>query len=264
MDSDRPNLVALPPIGKGSAMRRAIPLLALALFPVANTPIFAQLRTAASPEAVGFSSQRLAKIDALIQPVVDKGDIPGVVVLIVRDGQIVMHKAYGVRDAETKVPLRKDDIFRIASQSKAITSLAVMMLWEEGRFSLDDPIENYIPEFKNPRVLTKFNPADSSYEATPARRRPTIRNLLTHSSGLDYATIGSDDFKAIYAKAGIPSGIGNNTAVICDKMRVLGKQPLKHEPGERFTYSLGLDVLGCFVEIISGMPFDRFLRTRIL
>lgn len=243
-------------------MRRAFSLVAAALVPWA-TPALAQLKAAPTPEAVGFSSKRLARIDALIQPVVAKGDIPGVVVLIVRDGQIVMHKAYGVRDAGTRVPLQKDDIFRIASQSKAITSLAVMMLWEEGRFGLDDPIENYIPEFKNPRVLTKFNPTDSSYESAPARRRPTIRHLLTHSSGLDYAAIGSDDFKAVYAKAGIPSGIGNNSSTICDKVRVLGKLPLKHEPGERFTYSLGLDVLGCLVEIISGMPFDKFLRTRV-
>jgi CubicO group peptidase (beta-lactamase class C family) len=151
----------------------------------------------------------------------------------------------------------------MASQTKAIASLAVMMLWEEGRFGLDDPIERYIPEFANPRVLSRFNPADSSYESAPARRRPTIRQLLTHSAGLDYAAIGSDEFKAIYAKAGIPSGIGNNNATIGEKMRVLGKLPLKHEPGERFTYSLGIDVLGYFVEVISGMPFDRFLKTRI-
>ncbi len=223
----------------------------------------AQFRPVARPELAGFSSARLARIDSLIEPMVAKGQIPGAVVFIARDGQVVMYKAYGYRDSETRAPMRKDDIFRIASQSKAIASLAVMMLWEEGKFGLDDPIERYIPEFASPRVLSKFNPADSSYESTPARRRPTIRNLLTHTSGLDYAAIGSDEFKAIYAKAGIPSGIGNNTATICEKMRVLGKLPLKHEPGERFTYSLGLDVLGCFVEVISGMPFDKFLKTRI-
>lgn len=235
-------------------------LLAAALVP-GQAP--AQFRPAVKPELAGFSSARLARIDSLIEPMIANRQIPGAVVFIARDGQVVMHKAYGYRDSETRAPMRKDDIFRIASQSKAIASLAVMMLWEEGRFGLDDPVQRYIPEFANPTVLTKFNPADSSYESAPARRRPTIRNLLTHTSGLDYAAIGSDEFKAIYAKAGIPSGIGNNTATICEKMRVLGKLPLKHEPGERFTYSLGLDVLGCFVEVISGMPFDRFLKTRI-
>jgi CubicO group peptidase (beta-lactamase class C family) len=223
----------------------------------------AQFRPAANPEAAGFSSARLARIDSLITPLVTRGAIPGAVVFLARDGQVVLHKAYGYRNTATQAPLRKDDIFRMASQSKAITSLAVMMLWEEGRFGLDDPIERYIPEFANPRVLTKFNPADSSYEAAPARRRPTIRHLLTHSSGIDYAAIGSDEFKAIYAKAGVPSGIGTLNTTIGEKMKVLGKLPLRHEPGERFTYSLSIDVLGYLVEIISGMPFDRFLRTRI-
>lgn len=244
-------------------MSRATPVLALPLFLLVANSAAAQFRVAPTAEAAGFSAARLARIDSLIQPAVDKGQVPGAVVFLARDGQIVLYKAYGYRDTETRAPLRKDDIFRIASQSKAITSLAVMMLWEEGRFGLDEPVENYIPEFKNPRVLTKFNPADSSYEAAPARRRPTIRQLLTHSAGLDYAGIGSEEFKAVYAKAGIPSGIGNNSSTIGDKVRILGKLPLKQEPGERFTYSLGLDVLGYFVEVISGMPFDRFLKTRI-
>jgi len=223
----------------------------------------AQFRPAQSPEAAGFSASRLARIDSLIAPLIAKGALPGVVVFLARHGQIVKYQAYGYRDTETRAPLQRDDIFRIASQSKAITSLAVMMLWEEGRFGLDDPIERYIPEFANPKVLTKFNAADSSYEAAPARRRPTIRQLLTHTAGLDYAGIGSDEFKAVYAKAGVPSGIGNNTATIGEKVRVLAKLPLKSEPGERFTYSLGVDVLGYLVELLSGMPFDRFLKTRI-
>jgi CubicO group peptidase (beta-lactamase class C family) len=221
------------------------------------------LARAARPEDAGFSSARLARIESMIQPQVNKAQIPGAVVFIARNGRVVYHKAFGYRDLDTKAPLRPDDIFRIASQSKAITSLAVMMLWEEGRFSLDDPIERYIPEFAKPTVLTKFNAADTTWEAEPARRSITIRHLLTHSSGLDYAAIGSDEFKAIYAKHGVPSGIGNDRFTIGEKMRALAKLPLKHQPGDRFTYSLGLDVLGYFVEVISGMPFDRFLRTRI-
>ena len=221
------------------------------------------LPRAARPEDEGFSSSRLARIDSLIQPIVTGGQLPGAVVFLMRNGRVVLHKAYGYRDVATRAPLLGNDIFRIASQSKAITSLAVMMLWEEGRFGLDDPIERYIPEFAKPTVLTRFNPADSTWTAEPARRSITIRHLLTHTSGIDYAGIGSDDFKAIYAKAGIPSGIGNDRFTIGEKMRLLGKLPLKHQPGERFTYSLSLDVLGYFVEVVSGMPFDRFLRTRI-
>lgn len=215
------------------------------------------------PEDAGMSSERLQRIDQMVNEAIAKGEIPGAVVFIARGGKVVLHRAYGSRDAATKAPMRPDDIFRIASQSKAITSLAVMMLWEEGRFQLDDPVGRYLPEFSKPMVLKTFNPADSSWTAEPAKGPMTIRHLLTHTSGLDYAAIGSDQFKAIYAKAGVPSGIGNEGTTIGEKMRLLGSLPLRHEPGERFTYSLGLDVLGYLVEVVSGMPFDRFLRTRI-
>ncbi|HEU5147601.1 MAG TPA: serine hydrolase domain-containing protein, partial [Chryseosolibacter sp.] len=159
--------------------------------------------------------------------------------------------------------MKRDDIFRIASQSKAITSLAAMMLWEEGKFLLDDPISKYIPEFKNPKVIKSFSKEDSTFTTEPAVREITVRHLLTHSSGLDYAVIGSTEFKAIYAKAGIPSGIGNDADVLADKMKLLGSMPLKHQPGERWTYGLNTDVLGYLVEIWSGQSFDQFLKTRI-
>jgi CubicO group peptidase (beta-lactamase class C family) len=174
-----------------------------------------------------------------------------------------MNKAYGYRDMGTKAPLRADDIFRVASQSKAITTLAMLLLWEEGRFQLDDPVSRYLPEFAKPTVLTRFNSADTTWDAAPAKREITIRQLLTHTSGIDYAGIGSEEFRAIYARHGVPSGIGNDRHRIGETMRVLGGLPLKHEPGERFTYSLGLDVAGYLVEQLSGMPFDQFLRTRI-
>ncbi len=215
-------------------------------------------------EEAGFSAERLGAIDRMVERLIAGGEIPGAVVFISRGGRVVLHKAYGYRDAGTRVPLRKDDIFRIASQTKAITSLAVMMLWEEGRFQLDDPIERYLPEFAKATVLKSFNPADSTWTAEPARRRVTIRHLLTHTSGIDYAAIGSDEFKAVYAKAGIPAGIGNDPGTIGEKMRALGLLPLAHHPGERFTYGLNTDVLGYLVEVVSGIPLDRFLRTRIL
>lgn len=229
-----------------------------------STTVRAQLATNAplKPPTGAFNAARLARIDAWVNGLIAEGKIPGAVVMITRDGQTVYHKAFGVRDLGTRVAEQPNDIFRIASQTKAITSLAVMMLWEEGRFQLDDPIGNYLPAFKEQTILTKFNPADSSYESKPTRRRITIRQLLTHTSGLDYAGIGSDDFKAIYAKAGL-SAIGHDGDVLADKIDRLGKLPLKHEPGERFTYGLSIDVLGRFVEVLSGMPLDRFFRTRI-
>lgn len=188
--------------------------------------------------------------------------IPGAVVMLMLDGQVAYHKAFGYRDIATKAPLRRDDIFRIASQTKAITSLAAMMLWEEGKFGLDDPVEKYLPEFAKPTVLATFNKADSSYTTKPAQRRMTVRQLFTHSSGLDYSDIGSEEFRAIYAKAGV-SSLGREGDVLADKVRLLASLPLKFEPGERFNYSLSVDVLGRLVEVWSGMPLDRFFRTRI-
>lgn len=211
----------------------------------------------------GFSRQRLSRIDNLLQQEVEAQRIPGAVALIVRNGKIVYYKAFGFSDVEKKTPLKKDDIFRIASQSKAITTLAVMMLWEEGKFLLDDPVSKYIPEFKNPKVLKRFNPSDSSFTTQPANGEITIRQLLTHTSGIDYAVIGSPEFNAIYAKAGVPSGIGNHQQVLADKMKILATLPLRHHPGELWTYGLNCDVLGYLVEIWSGMPFDRFLATRV-
>lgn len=223
-------------------------------------PVF---RPAPNAEAAGFSPARLSRIDSLVLGAVERGEINGAVVHIVRRGRVVLHRAYGVRDTETKVPMRRDDIFRIASQSKAITALAVMMLWEEGHFTLDEPISRLLPEFARPRVLTAFNGADSTAESEPANREITVRQLLTHTSGLDYAGIGSADFRALYAKHGVPSGIGNDRSTIGEQMRILGRLPLRARPGERYTYSLSFDVLGYLVEVVSGMPFDQFLRTRI-
>jgi CubicO group peptidase (beta-lactamase class C family) len=216
-----------------------------------------------TPEAVGLSSERLARIDSVIARLVAAREIPGAVALVARFGEVAYLKAWGYRDTETRAPLRTDDIFRIASQSKAITALAVMMLWEEGRFLLDDPVSRYLPAFAQPRVLTTFNAADTTWEAEPARSEITIRQLLTHTSGIDYAAIGSAEFRAIYAKAGVPSGIGNDREVLATTMDILGGLPLRHQPGERFTYGLNSDVLGRLVEVVSGMPFDAFLRTRI-
>jgi CubicO group peptidase (beta-lactamase class C family) len=246
-------------------MRHYIPLVFLALLPAlasSQTPVERHTR-ADTPEDVGLSAARLDRIDSLINDLVAAREIPGAVALIVRDGYIAYHKAFGYRNTKSREPLRGDDIFRIASQSKAITALAVMMLWEEGRFLLDEPVSKYLPAFDNPTVLTSYNPADTTYETESARSRVTIRQLLTHTSGIDYAAIGSEEFKAIYAKAGVPSGIGNDADRICNKMEILGGLPLKHHPGERFTYGLNSDVLGCLIEVLSGQPFDRFLRERI-
>lgn len=217
----------------------------------------------AKPESVGMSSERLARIDSFMNNCVQNQFIPGSVVFIARNGKIVFYKAYGYDDIDKKTPLKKDHIFRIASQTKAITSIAALMLYEEGKFNLDDPVSYYIPEFKNPTILDTFNEKDSSYTTKPAKKEITIRQLFTHTSGIGYAGIGTKEMNAIYAKAGIPSGVGNSKEILSEKMKILGKLPLMHEPGEKFTYGLNSDLLGYLVEIWSGMSLDEFFRKRI-
>lgn len=215
------------------------------------------------PASASVSTERLARIDGMLQQYVDSGWVAGSVGFIARNGKIIYNKSFGVSDPDSKTPLRSDDIFRIASQTKAITSIAVMMLFEEGKFLLDDPISKYIPEYKHPVVLDTFNEKDSTYTTIPANREITIRDLLTHTSGIDYAGIGSKNMNIIYAKAGIPTGFVSEKILLADKMKALGKMPLVHQPGERFTYGLNIDVLGYLVEVLSGESLDQFFRTRI-
>ncbi|GAA4435801.1 serine hydrolase domain-containing protein [Pontibacter saemangeumensis] len=218
----------------------------------------------ASPEKVGMSPERLQRIDAMLQEAVAEGDVPGAVALVARNGKIVYHKAFGLADNESGRELKKDDIFRIASQTKAITATAVMMLWEEGKFQLDDPISKYIPAFKNPQVLKSFQYKDTSYTAVPAAREITIRHLLTHTSGLGYGAIDGDErFKMLYHKAGVTDLFTTEPVSIGESVKKLAALPLHHNPGEKYTYSEGLDVMGYFVEVVSGMPFDVFLRKRL-
>ena len=218
----------------------------------------------AAPQIVGMSAERLARIDAMCEKAVADGDIPGVVALVARKGKIVYWKAFGKADNPSGRMLKRTDIFRIASQSKAITSTAVMMLWEEGKFRLDDPISKYIPEFKNPHVLESFNKSDTSYTTAAASGEITIRHLITHTSGLGYGRIDGDErFTMIYQKAGITDLFTTEDISIAESVKKLAQLPLHHNPGEKFTYSEGLDVLGYFIEVISGMTFDVFLQKRL-
>ncbi len=217
-----------------------------------------------SPRSVGVSPERLERIDTMCTEAVRDSKIPGVVALVARKGKIVYHKAFGSADTTAGRALRPDDIFRIASQTKAITATAVMMLWEEGRFRLDDPISNWIPEFKNPQVLKDYDEKTGTWTGEPAGQEITIRHLLTHTSGLGYGVIDGDArFRQMYAKAGVVDLFTTEPVTIGESVRRLAKLPLHHKPGEKFTYSEGLDVLGYFIEVVSGQTFDAFLQTRL-
>ncbi|MGA2136465.1 MAG: serine hydrolase domain-containing protein [Bryobacteraceae bacterium] len=213
----------------------------------------------ASPESVGLSAARLARIATTVDQSIQEKRIAGAVTLVARHGRVAWLKAQGMLDREAARPMPADAIFRICSMSKPITSLAVMMLYEEGRFLLDDPVSKYIPEFKNPKVLVK-SPAGRSYPI-PATREITIRNLLTHTSGLTYQWNG--DLGQTYKDANVASGLLPYDGTIGDSVKRLAVLPLLFNPGERFEYSLGVDVLGYLVEVLSGQTFDQFLHTRI-
>lgn len=236
----------------------------LALLLLGFTTGFSQkITTVASPEAAGFSSERLQTIDQRMNEWVQKEWMNGGVALIIHDDKIAYYKAFGYNDYAAKVPLQKDAIFRIASQSKAITTVAIMILYEEGKLLLDDPVSKYIPAFKGQTVLDKFNADDTTYTTVPAQREITIRHLLTHTSGLGYAQIGSKEANAIYAKSRLTAGIGVKDDNLPDAMNRLAKLPLMHQPGAKWTYGLNSDLLGCLVEVISGMTLDDFFKKRI-
>jgi CubicO group peptidase (beta-lactamase class C family) len=220
---------------------------------------FAQDLPVVKPETIGLSSERLERISAAVQRNIDDKRIAGAVTLVVRHGQVGWFKAQGMADREAGKAMRTDSMFRICSMSKPITSAAVMMLYEEGRFLLEDPVSKYLPEFKNAKVFVQ--PATGQAYSIPAIHEITIRDLLRHTSGLTYQwnpVLGS-----LYKDANVASGLLQYDGTIEDSVKRLATVPLLFNPGERWEYSLGVDVLGRLVEVISGKPFDKFLRERI-
>ena len=245
--------------------RHVIIMFILLAFIISTNPAFTQPKvlTEASAQAGGFSTARLARLDSAMNAWVKKNWVNGSVVLIARHGKIVFDKAYGYNDMDTKTPLDKNGIFRIASQTKAVTTVAVMMLWEEGKFSLDDSVAKFIPAFANQKVLATFNATDTTYTTVPAKRPITIRDLLTHTSGLGYPGIGTPAEIALYAKSNITGGVGVRDQKLSDAMNRLGALPLFFQPGEQWKYGLNHDLLGYLIEIWSGMTMEKFFTKRI-
>jgi CubicO group peptidase (beta-lactamase class C family) len=189
------------------------------------------LTPATSSPQKGISQDRINRIDQMLNEAIDANQVPGLVAMIVKDGKIVYESPKGFADLPSQQKMEKDQIFRIASQTKAITSTAVMMLWEEGKFQLSDPISKYIPEFKNPQVMTGFRFADSTYSTRPASREITIKDLLTHTSGIGYGMIDGDErMKIIYQKAGIIDLYTTEPIKIGDNIKQLAKLPIHHDP----------------------------------
>jgi CubicO group peptidase (beta-lactamase class C family) len=234
--------------------------------------ILAVALTAASlpsdkPEAVGLSSERLQRINQMIQRYIDDGQITGAITMVSRRGKVAHFEAQGQMDLEKKAPMRKDAIFRIASMSKPITAVAILILMEEGKLRLTDPVSRFIPEFKDSKVAIEtapYRPAangqparDAAYYTMPAERAITIRDLLTHTSGLQSGTLGN--------RIGARTAPRTMTFDLATYVPTLGQVPLDFQPGSRWSYSLlaGMETLGRIVEVASGMTFDQFLKQRL-
>ena len=237
-------------------MKRNILYLAVLLF---AAPAFAQ----PAPDPA-FSSDRLARIDRLLQGYVDQNKIAGAVALVLHDGKPVYKKAVGWSDKENGRKMTMTTVFRIASQTKALTSTAILALVEEGKIGLNEPVGHFIPSFSKTTVAVK---SDSGVAMVPAKRPITIQDLLTHTAGISYGT--DKQVAELYAAKGLGPAAGNGWYTadkqepICETMERLGTLPFVAQPGEAFVYGYNTDILGCVVEKASGMPLDEFIRTRI-
>jgi CubicO group peptidase (beta-lactamase class C family) len=224
---------------------------------------FAQgLSKANKPEDVGFSSERLKRVTDAFQSEVDKGAIPGAVVLIARNGKIAYLEAFGFQNRENKEPMKTDAIFRIASMSKPITSVAAMILVEEGKIQLLDPVSHYLPEFKGVQVgIEKLNTTTGNSEliGEPPRQEMTIQDLLRHTSGLTYGIFGKSLVKQAYNEA----NLFDRNQTLAEFVSKIAKLPLAYHPGTTWEYSHSTDVLGRIVEVVSGVTLDQFVADRI-
>lgn len=217
----------------------------------------------ATPSSVGISTDHLAKIDGFIQSYVDKKFNPGGTFLIAKEGKVVYQKSFGHQTPDKKTPYQNKDIYRLASMTKVVTSVAIMQLYEQGKLGLDDPIFYYIPAFAKPLVLENFNKKDSTHTSTPAKNAITIRHLLTHTSGIGYDFNGGE-LKAIYTKGGLVNvGLSHPTWTTEDLANKIATVPLAYEPGEKWMYGLNMEVLGRIVEVVSGMTLSQYFQKNI-
>ena len=214
------------------------------------------------PESAGFSSARLERVDRMLQGYVDRHEVPGAVALIARSGNIVYHRSFGYRDVETKAAMANDVIFRIASMTKPIATVALMMLWEEGHFQLRDPISKFLPEFADMEVAVPVGPAEAArgpFKRVPAANPITFQHLLTHTAGLPnpYRGITLSLYNDVRANRQPGGTVG-------DYVTALAELPLNFEPGAKWEYGPATDVAGRLIEVISGMSLDRYLREKVL
>ena len=219
----------------------------------------------ARPQSVGLSADRLQRIDGLIEDAIEQGQIAGAVAMIGRDGRTAFLESYGMADIDDGEAMQTDTLFRFASMTKPITSLAVMMLYEQGHFLLNDPVSKYVPELANPEVLVITD--NGQRGSVPSAAEITIHDLLTHTSGLSYRFIAFGEPQAtlarLYEQAGVSDGLIQNEGQIADLTRRVGELPLMFEPGSEWAYGLSIDVLGRLVEVVAQMTLAEFFESQI-
>lgn len=229
-------------------------------FTMGTMLVFGQPLAADLPENNGMSSERLETINTVFTDYVTSGKLPGVVVLAARNGKVVYHQAIGMRDMENKKPMSTETIFRIASQTKAIVSVGIMMLQEEGKLLLSDPLSKYIPEFKETTVAIKEE--DGGYTIQNAKREIKIRDLLTHTAGIDYGYgVAAEKWKNAEMQGWY---FAHRTEPVLETVKKMANLPMEAHPGERYVYGYNTDILGALIEVVSGQPLDEFLKTKIL
>ena len=212
----------------------------------------------ATPAEVGLSADRMAQLKDHIAAYVDSGRLVGATTLVAKKGKIAHFETYGQLNKENGVEMPEDAVFRIYSMTKPITGVGLMMLWEEGKFKLDDPVSKYLPEFANQRVFVGAN-EDGSLQTVPVKQEATIRNLLTHTAGLTYGVFGNTPIDQLYLK----TGIFNPELTLAEQSKLLGGLPLLYQPGEAWVYSLSVDVQGRLIEVLSGQSLGEFFADRI-
>ncbi|WP_246277444.1 serine hydrolase domain-containing protein [Winogradskyella ursingii] len=217
----------------------------------------------AQPAEVGMIADSLDKIEEMVKSFIQADKYPGAVTLIAKDGKIVYESAIGWSDSAKTEPYRMDHLFRMASMTKPLTSVAAMQLVEDGKIDLDDPVGKYIPTFNDTEVLTSFNSTDTTWTTEPADKAPTIRHLLTQTAGVPYGFMNPRVNGAILAKNNIPDLSTSLPITIEETASKLGDLPLMHQPGERWMYGLNTDVLGRVVEVASGQKLDDYIREHI-
>jgi len=225
-------------------------------------PFSANALDVAEPEVAGFIPNRLDRIDSMIQECIDQQEVPGAVAILVKNGRIGYFKSFGSADIDSQKPMDKAAMFRIASMSKLITTVAALQLYEQGHYHMETPLGSILPEFDQPEVFVSWDAEKQTFQTEPARKKIRMKHLFTHTSGIVYP-IFTDKGRAGYMEARITDAFPDGRIDLAENIRRLAGVPLAHQPGDSYTYGMNMDVLGRVIEVIDGRPFARYMQEEI-